>query len=275
MAAWTWTGCGTFCCRCRCRVSTGGSRSPWTSPPWLRSDAACSPERLFCHVHGRSRAAAQIIPGRPYSFVAALTPDRTSWTAVLDEVRLGPTDDAAAITADQLRKVAERLIAAGRGRPGDRDILVVMDAGYDVMRLAWLLRDLPVEPVGRVRSDRSLRLPAPPRVYQPTGGRPPKHGMELGLPKPETWPEPPVVTVNDTPRYDTAEARAWGRLDPELQQRSAWIDHDSELPIIEGTLIRLNVDHLQGDRDAPPVWLWSSAIGAGPADVDFVWSCCL
>lgn len=31
--------------------------------PWLRSDAACSPERLFCHVHGRSRAAAQIIPG--------------------------------------------------------------------------------------------------------------------------------------------------------------------------------------------------------------------
>lgn len=31
--------------------------------PWLRSDAACSPERLFCHVHGRSKATAQIIPG--------------------------------------------------------------------------------------------------------------------------------------------------------------------------------------------------------------------
>ncbi|GHE33905.1 hypothetical protein GCM10017771_51190 [Streptomyces capitiformicae] len=31
--------------------------------PWLRSDASCSPERLFCHVHGRSREAAQIIPG--------------------------------------------------------------------------------------------------------------------------------------------------------------------------------------------------------------------
>jgi hypothetical protein len=35
--------------------------------PWLRSDAACSPERLFCHVHGRSPATAQIIPGWPYS----------------------------------------------------------------------------------------------------------------------------------------------------------------------------------------------------------------
>lgn len=52
--------------------------------PWLRSDAACAPERLFCHVYGRSKATAQIIPGRPYPFVAALTPDRTSWTAVLD-----------------------------------------------------------------------------------------------------------------------------------------------------------------------------------------------
>lgn len=27
------------------------------------------------------------------------------------------------------------------------------DAGYDVTRLAWVLRDLPVELVGRVRSD--------------------------------------------------------------------------------------------------------------------------
>ncbi|MGW7517920.1 transposase [Streptomyces sp. NPDC054796] len=117
---------------------------------WLRSDAACSPERLFCHVHGRSREAAQIIPGWPYSFVAALTPDRTSWTRVLDAVRLGPADDAAAVTADQLRAVVERLIAAGQWQRGDRNMLVVMDAGYDVMRLAWVLRDLPVELVGRL-----------------------------------------------------------------------------------------------------------------------------
>ncbi len=176
--------------------------------PWLRSDAACSPERLFCHVHGRSEAAAQIIPGWPYSFVAALTPDRTSWTAVLDTIRLGPTDDAVAVTAGQLRQVVQRLIAAGRRQGGDRNILVVMDAGYDVMRLAWLLRDLPVELVGRLRSGRALRLPAPPRVYQPKGGRPPKHGKEFSLARPQAWTEPSVATVNDTPRYGKAEARA-------------------------------------------------------------------
>ena len=37
---------------------------------------------------------AQMIPGWPYSVVAALEPGRTSWTAVLDAVRLGPADDA-------------------------------------------------------------------------------------------------------------------------------------------------------------------------------------
>ncbi|GAA2351615.1 transposase [Streptomyces violaceusniger] len=38
------------------------------------------------------------------------------------------------------------------------------DAGYDVTRLAWVLRDLPVELVGRIRGDRVMRLPKPPRL---------------------------------------------------------------------------------------------------------------
>ncbi|MER5281420.1 transposase [Streptomyces sp. NPDC002809] len=38
--------------------------------PWLRPDAPCSAERLFCHVYGRAKSASQFIPGRPYSFVA-------------------------------------------------------------------------------------------------------------------------------------------------------------------------------------------------------------
>jgi len=29
-----------------------------------------------------------------------------------------------------------------------------------------------------------------------------------------------------------------------------WLDHDGLLPVIGGTLIRLQVDHLPGDRDA-------------------------
>jgi hypothetical protein len=166
--------------------------------PWLRSDAPCSAERLFCHVYGRAKTASQFIPGWPYSFVAVLEPGATSWTAILDAVRLGPADDATAITADQLRGVVERLIAAGQWRAGDPDIVIVSDAGYDVTRLAWVLRDLPVEMVGRVRSDRVMRLPKPPRTNG-VNGRPPKHGPEFRFAKPETWPEPAITTVTTLP----------------------------------------------------------------------------
>jgi hypothetical protein len=100
--------------------------------PWLRPDAETSPQRLFCHVHGRAKGTSQMIPGWPYSIVAALETGRTSWTAVLDAVRLGPHDDATVVTAAQLRDVVERLIAAGHQTPADPAIEIVMDSGYDV-----------------------------------------------------------------------------------------------------------------------------------------------
>jgi hypothetical protein len=43
------------------------------------------------------------------------------------------------------------------------------------------------------------------------------------------------------------------------------------LPIIEGTLLRLTVEHLPGDACPKPVWLWSSATGLSAAQVDLLW----
>jgi DDE superfamily endonuclease len=237
---------------------------------WLRPGAATSPERLFCHVYGRGKGQAQMIPGWPYSVIAALEPGRTSWTAVLDAVRLGPDDDETAVTAAQVREVVMRLTGAGHWRQGDQPVLVVFDAGYDVTRLSYLLADLPVELLGRLRSDRVMQLPAPPR--QPgTIGRPRKHGCELALADPATWPAPPVTTSTATSRYGTALTAAWDRVHPRLTRRAAWLDHHGPLPVIEGTLIRLRVDHLPGDRDPKPVWLWFSRTGAAPDEVDRLW----
>jgi hypothetical protein len=145
----------------------------------------------------------------------------------------------------------------------------VLDAGYDVTRLAWQLNDLPVEVAGRLRSDRVLYFPAPPRAGG--RGRPVRHGPEFALADPATWPGPPVSTSTATSRYGTAVAAAWDRLHPRLTHRAAWLGNDGELPVIEGTLIRLTVDHLPGDRNPPPVWLWFSRTGATPADVDRCW----
>ena len=54
-------------------------------------------------------------------------------------------------------------------------------------------------------------------------------------------------------------------------RRSAWLDHGGPLPMIEGTLIGLRVDHLPGDRDPQPVWPWCPVTGAAPAEVDRRW----
>ena len=83
---------------------------------WLRPDAATSPQRLFCHTYGRGRGQAQMVPGWPYSFVAALETGRSSWSALLDAVRLGPDDDATVLAGAQLRAVVTGLIARWRPR---------------------------------------------------------------------------------------------------------------------------------------------------------------
>ncbi|GAA2464619.1 NF041680 family putative transposase [Streptomyces mauvecolor] len=243
---------------------------------WLRPDAPTSPDRLFCHVYGRSgRSSDQFIPGWPYSFVAALETGRTSWCQLLDAVRLGPDDAAAEVTAAQVRRVVTDLIDQGQWEAGDDDILVVFDAGYDAPRMAYLLDGLPIEVLGRMRSDRVMRRPAPSHkewdLAHPLGGRYPKHGKEFRFSKPDTWGEPDTETVQVTDRYGTTRAMAWDRIHPRLTTRSAWIDHDGELPIIEGTLIRLKVDHLPGDREPLPLWLWSSKTGLTSEDVDLRW----
>ena len=237
---------------------------------WLRPEAAASAERLFCHCYARGKGNAQLIPGWPYSLVAALEPGRTSWTLLLDAVRLGPADDATEVTAAQVRDVVTRITAAGQWREGDPDILVIFDSGYDLTRLAWLLDGLPVEVLGRLRSDRVMYLPAPARGPG-ANGRPPRHGAAVKLADEQSWPAPAVTTVTQTTRYGAARAAAWGRLHQRLASRAGWEHHDGELPVIEGTLIRLAVDRLPGDRSPEPLWLWSSRAQTSAAEVNRSW----
>ncbi len=233
---------------------------------WLRPEAVTSAERMFCHVHGRGRNAGQVIPGWPYSFVAALGPGASSWTAPLDAVRLGPDDDATGVTAGQLREVAGRLERAGAWRPGDPDIIVVLDAGYDVVRLAWLLADLPLVLCARLRSDRVFCRPPAPKPPG-MGGPRREHGPALRLASPATWDGPAVTTAADTPRHGTMQVTAWDRMHARLTRDSAWEHHPGKLPVIEGTLIQLR----PGRCDLRPLWLWAGVTGAGPGEVAVLW----
>jgi hypothetical protein len=91
------------------------------------------------------------------------------------------------------------------------------------------------------------------------------------LADPDSWHTPDHTTDTDTTRYGHAQARAWDRLHPRLTHRGPWLDHDGELPLVEGTVIRLQVERLPGERDPKPVWLWSSVTDASAELIDLLW----
>ncbi|GAA4981688.1 hypothetical protein GCM10025734_02270 [Kitasatospora paranensis] len=237
---------------------------------WLRPDANTSDARSFCHTYGRRENTHEMVPGWPYSFVAALEQGSTSWTALLDAQRLEPGADSAAVTAAQLREVLRCVFNAGHWKLGDPPVLIVADAGYDGPRLAWLLRDLPVRIVVRMRSDRVFFNPVPDgHRVGPKGGQPPRHGARFELADSATWHVPD--SEHATRHYGAARVRAWHRLHPRIWRRSACSDYQGQLPIVEGTLIRLDVDHLPSGGTPKPVWLWFSDPTPSDEDTDTAW----
>ncbi|WTK82899.1 transposase [Streptomyces sp. NBC_01511] len=235
--------------------------------PCLRPDAGTVPDRSFCqHLRPRQRQASD--DARPAVLGRRRPGDRPHFVVrAPGRGPAGPRRRPCRHRQPGPRGV-QRLVAAGQWVAGDPEILIVLDAGYDAPRIAHPLSDPPVEILGRTRSDRVMRRPTPPRVYDPKGGRPPKHGGEFVFAAPATWGEEQAATVTDTRLYGKATARAWDRPHPRLISRAARLDHDGPLPIIEGTVIRLAVEHLPSGGVNKPVWLWWSRTGATPADVN-------
>lgn len=238
---------------------------------WPRPDAECSPGRLHCYRPCRCDGVRQTIPGWPYQIAAALGGGRTSWTGPLDALRLGPDDDLTEVTAAQIRDLLACLREAGQWHEGDPSVLFVLDAGYDIVRLTWLLRDEPVRLLGRIRADRVMHHP-PGRRRGPTKGRQPRHGAPFRLADPATHPAPIQESTTRHDRFGAVTARCWQRLHPKLERRQGgWADHPGDLPNVEGTLVHLAVERLPGNRDPKPLWLWHSVPDATVHDVDRLW----
>jgi DDE superfamily endonuclease len=242
---------------------------------WPRPDADCSPERVHCHQPCRCDGDRQTVGGWSYSLIAALGPGRSSWTAPLDIVRIGPTDDVTQVTAAQIRGLVARLVTAGQHTETDPPILIVLDAGYDIVRLTWLLADLPVVLLGRVRANRVMH--GPPASRRAGGRGPaPRHGDRFAFTDPATWRRHDQDTVAGSDRYGIVHARSWSWLHPVLQGRDAWAEHAGLLPIVEGTIIRLSVQHLPGNRKPDPLWLWCGDPHLlFTAELDLLWQCYL
>ncbi|GAB3662269.1 transposase [Glycomyces tarimensis] len=237
---------------------------------WLRPDANTSGERAFCHVHGRGRGADSRVPGWPYSMVAAVGSGPSSWTALLDIERVGVDDHDSIVAAVQLARTVKGLIAVGRWKIGDADIAVVIDSLYAEAYLAHQLADLPVIVVSRVRSDRVFYGPAPDRASG-GAGRPAHHGAKMSLKDHRTWTEAAAGLEQHSPVYGCLAVTAFDQLHQKLsRQVIVWAGHEGPLPVIAGTLLRLQPERLPHAGNPEVVWLWASAVNI---DADLLIAC--
>jgi len=220
---------------------------------WDRCDAECSPERGFYYSASKHSAGQPIVAGWNYQWICQLDFAPDSWIAALDLVRVPPAADHTEATVGQIRHLLDLL-------PDDARVpMFVFDAGYDPIALSSALA-CRAQILCRIKSDRVFYAdPAPRRAGD--RGRPPRHGRRFKLSEPKTAPKADVeLKVHDL-RYGTVRVRAWHHLHPKLHGRGRWAG--SGLPIVRGSVIRVDVERLPkpfpGARKT--LWLWWSGPG--------------
>ncbi|MGO9458308.1 MAG: NF041680 family putative transposase [Acidimicrobiales bacterium] len=233
---------------------------------WDRCDAECSPERGFYYSASKHSAGQPIVAGWSFQWITQLSFTPDSWTAPVDVERITPKEDTTVATIDQVRRLVDLL-------PGDAEVpLFVFDAGYDPIALAHGLGDVRAQLLTRIRDDRVFYADPPPRPRRPkgTGGRPPRHGRRMKCSDKRTWGKPNKRLVTTDPRYGTVTVTAWADLHPKLAGRGRWAGQGAP-PIVKGTVICVEVEHLPKPTARTKKKLWLFWSGPKTPDLDLCW----
>jgi hypothetical protein len=230
---------------------------------WDRCDAETSPERGFYYSASKHSAGQPIVAGWSYQWITQLDWAPDSWTAPLDATRIAPSADPTTATIEQVQRLVGLL-----GDDGEVPMFV-FDAGYDPIALGAGLADVRAQVLVRISSGRVFHPDPVPRTTG-TLGRPRRHGARFALSEPTTWPEPHTTFVTHDTRYGDVRVQAWSGMHPKLHGRGRWAGAGAP-PIVRGTVIRVEVEHLPKPtaRAVKTLWLWRS--GPGEADLDLCW----
>ena len=240
--------------------------------PYPRPDAECSPERGHVHHDAcRCDSTRKTIPGWEYQFIAALGHLRTAWAALIDVERTTQATRTRQ-TARQVKNLLRRLRTAGNGGAGAP--LVIMDAGYSAAALTAALAGQDVHLLIRLASGSVFY--ADPVTWPGKNGRPGKHGTRVACHKADdpdqANPEPDEsLTLPGTPLYGTVRVDAWRQVHPLIHGDRGWFaGWDGDLPVLPGTVLRVQVGHLpDGRKPHKTMWLWHA--GPAPLSCDELW----
>ena len=228
---------------------------------WPRCDAETSPERGYSHHPTRQSHGQPIVAGWNYSWLVQVPERCASWTAPMAMRRMQPGENVHHVAAEQVRILL-------RQRQPLTVPIVTFDAGYDSVQLGVALAHETVCLLVRLRSGRCFYAPPDPTRSAATG-RPRRHGAKFVCADPAPWPTPTAEWSQTEAQYGRVHLRAWAGLHA-IPQNHAKRGTRQAKPVITGTLIRLEVDHLPRPTQAPtPLWFWWW--GPQPPDLETVW----
>jgi len=218
---------------------------------WPRCDAETSPERGYYPHPYRHSHGQPIVAGWNYSWLVQVPRRCSSWTAPLRMRRVRPGENLNRVAAEQIRSWLCQAPPADAPPP-----IFSFDAGYDSVQLSVALANEPVCLLVRLRAGRCFY--ADP-VTQPKTGRPRRHGAKFVCDDPTAWPEPTDQWSTDDPQYGHVQLQAWSGLHPipQLHAQRGTRTQPHARPLVRGTLIRLEVEHLPRPTKVPqPLWCW-------------------
>ena len=176
---------------------------------------------------------------------------------------MSPGENLNLVAAEQIRSWYRQVSTVRLDTSGS---IFSFDAGYDPVQLCLALADLPVCLLVRLRAGRCFY--ADPASQPPTG-RPRRHGAKFVCENPATWPVLRRVWTSTEPHHGRVCVQAWSGLHAAPQNHTTRATRLPR-PLIRGTIIRLEVEHLPRPTKAPtPLWFWWS--GRTPPDLSEVW----
>ena len=211
-----------------------------------RAQSKTSPERTVVYKPNLPEGCKPIGYGWQFSTVVVLPKEPSSWTAVLDQQRIGAAQTSVEVAAAQLRHLAPGL----EGRP-----IVASDRYYSCVPFLLVTQDLPYDKLLRLKRKRVLYGPAP----APTGkrGAPRKDGERFQCGDPSTYGEPAGRWQGSDASGHPVEVTWWTHL------------HLPKARHLEVTVIRVLRTHASDrPRDPRESWfLWDGLVDAGVPEV--------
>jgi len=232
--------------------------------PLARPDARYADQMTMVQVRGKGGDA--FLPGWKYSIAVGLSWGSSSWVSPVEARRLKPGDDDTQVTVAQVNDLCDGLAAAGRWKPGDPPPLICLDSGNSSTAITHGLEGRDVQLVIRLKSNRSFRGRPGPRMPGRQGPAR-RHGERLELKAGGQRSVPDLHLVRQSDRYGEMQITAWRHMHQELDRSGSFRDwpRGQDLPVVEGTVVRMKVEHLPGGRKADKdMWLWI----AGPSEPD-------